>query len=885
MDIEQEDPIVRVVFALRDTYRSLCDISSTREWWSFTPVGVPRCPSQGWKLHLSTLPISAAPLLEAVAEALIQRRVGWKVCLTIQQLIKTLTVPAPLSQIGKFITIYPQNEQQAIGLAALLHEKTRQFIGPIVPTDHRYAEDSVVYYRYGGFELRSFYDPDSALKIPCIVTPDGRKVYDERIPGRYRPEWATNPFPSPERRDRPALNGLFGKELRVKGIFNQSAKGGIYVVESGSGTAILKEARFGVNPDLLGRDARDRLTNEFNVLKRLAPLGIAPQPFELFDAELNRYILMEHLAGQPLRAYVEKRNYLGDDDPRLLRRICTSIVDLLRQCHAAGVMLRDLTPNNILITPDGCKLVDLELAHLEGTSEPPFEGFTYGYIPIGAETAARSTPHYDRYSLGAILFFIITGIHPFLAVDEDITPRLESILNRFLRDDSLHDIAELAIAYMREARQADGLGGTTQLSAALKQQATTAAPRRAAAREEAQAMLDEAAVLATTVAVADHLCATANWRSDDWLWPPGKMGEQLHPACFHTGTTGIAYYLYEIGRTTGDPKYYSYAGRIMDWTLSTHPFDPAETPVGLYFGYAAVPWMLALLADTTGETSYRERAIDLAYRIAQAPIARLDMTHGAAGVGLMHLELYHRTGDQDQLTYALELAGRIAEQAEEDAVGTVMWEIGGRRMWGFAHGAAGIAYYLLAVYAQTGDSQLRELVEKTGQSLIRAGIPTAHERGMSWATNTTDRSTVWTHWCNGASGVGQYFLAAAKLLHDPEVERAAVLAANTIRFGHGFGSCSQCHGLAGDGEYLLQVSRELAYPDFEQGARHLASKLHALRFHVAGKPGWMWPLEGGENDAPAYMIGYCGIYSFLLRIYHPDLGRPLLAGKEQWALV
>lgn len=887
MNISLDDPIAHFVDQLRETYSHLYDITSSHGWWYFKPYQLRERPVQGWKLHLSATPAHALAMLEAVADLLIQQEIRWKVCVTIEQLIALLSVPSPLTQVGKFITIYPDTDNQAVELAALLHTRTSQFTGPIIPSDRRYIEGSQVYYRYGSFERRDFYDPETAVKTPYILTPDAKKVIDKRAPAHFSPAWATCPFPvfAVSQPSAQAGQGLFGRNLMVRGLLRQSAKGGVYAVSDGKSPLILKEARFSTNPDSFGRDARDRLTNEFNVLTQLSSLGIAPQPVELFDAERNRYLLMEHMPGQSLRAYIEQRNYLGDDHIEHLQFVCEAIIELVKQCHSAGVILRDLSPNNVLVTGKRCSLVDLENAHLVASSNAPFRAYTLSYVPHGSEKQERKTPAYDFYALGAVLFFILTGIDPFLSNEQDFAPCKEELLYTFLRDKRLLAMADCASRYLTWEQPTHEIVPADLVPQALtaKQVQVIHYEKEKPPFDQNMLLIDRDALLTNAVALADHLHHTATWQDEERLWQGSQQGEFFHPACFHTGTAGIAYYLCEIAQVTGDAKYYSYAAEIMDWTHTHYPFSASETPPGLYFGYGAVPWVLTMIADGLDQARYHEGAITLARQITSAPIPQLDITHGIAGIGLMHLEVYRRTGDKQQLEYARVLANRIAEQAEESKEGNTLWSLQGRHAWGFAHGAAGLAYYLLAMYTYGGDGDARyaDLADRTGRSLIRVALPTAHERGLSWTKDaSSDSSTAWTHWCNGASGVGTYLLDAARLLHNADFEDAAVRAANTVRFGHGFASCCQCHGLAGDGEYLLQAGRALARSDIEQDAHFIARKLYALRLHPDDLPGWAWPGEMDRSPAPDYMVGYCGIYSFLLRLFNKDLRRPLTVNWE-----
>ncbi|HLG63718.1 MAG TPA: lanthionine synthetase LanC family protein [Ktedonosporobacter sp.] len=859
----EHDPIVRLVSDLRHTASHRCTISLVDGWWVFHPLHSSEYPRQGWKLHISAIPLHASHVLQAVANVLIEQAVHWKVCQNLKRLVELLSVPSSYVQVGKFITIYPRTEQQALELAARLHSLTAAYSGPIIPTDKRYAPGSQVYYRYGGFARIEFYHPDTLLRTPCILTPTGEKVHDKREPGRYCPDWVVNPFPCEDRQPTPdARKGLFGKGLTVASTLRRSAKGGVYVVNTALGTAILKEARLGTNPDLAGRDARDRLSNEFEILCKLAPSGIAPQPLELFDADQNRYLLMERLAGQSLASYIEQCCYLGDDDQEHLRTICTALIDLVQTCHAAGVIIRDFTPNNVLVSQHGCKLVDLELASTPETGHAPFIGYTPGYVAPGTELLARQTVADDLYALGATLCFTLTGVPPHLLLTQEQRGTLEETLLPFLRDIRLYDLLILAIRYLRPERTEHASSPAISFPAASPVQPPAST----------ELAFDGEALKANAGAVARDLHQGAEWQSTDRLWTQSKLGGLFHPACFHTGTAGIAYYLCEVAQATHDVSYYEYAADVLEWTLSTHPFIPEESPAGLYFGYAAIPWVLALLADGLNDMHYADRALHLADQISRAPLRQLDITHGAAGRGLMHLEMYRRFGDQEQLAHAIDLAEQIVAQREEHATGAISWVNQGKRMWGFAHGAAGLAYYLLRLLGYIENTRYRSIAEKTARSLMQAAIPTVRGQGLTWPMGPTELKTRWTHWCNGASGVGLYFLEAARKLQQPEFRHMALQAANTIRLGHAFGSCCQCHGLAGEGDYLLQVSREFAGSEMEQGAWKIANKLFALRF--VQRPWWLWPEETRGQPAPDYMTGYCGVYSFLLRLFCQDIERP-----------
>jgi lantibiotic modifying enzyme len=382
-------------------------------------------------------------------------------------------------------------------------------------------------------------------------------------------------------------------------------------------------------------------------------------------------------------------------------------------------------------------------------------------------------------------------------------------------------------------------------------------------------------IVQQAVSIAEYLYEQANWRQSEQLWSFASPRTTLfHPASFYGGATGIATYMCEVAHVTKDATYYRYAQTIMDWVLKHHPFVPGETPPGLYFGYAGVSWLLARLANALNDHFYLECAVTSASQLARTTPDRLDLTHGAAGLGLMHLELFRHTGDHTYLAYAQSLAHSLLEKVHIDEEGGVYWQEEQFSMWGLAHGSAGIAYFLLALYKLHPDPDLQKLLTRVNTTLLLAAVPTARGQGISWRKDTTDITAPWTHWCHGAAGVGTYLLAAARTLQEPTLETAAIKAAQAVRLSSGMTSLCQCHGFSGDGEYLLQVSRAFNVPEITRAVYQLVRKLYTFRLTTEGVPTFVWNSEAMHPD-PDYMTGYCGIYGFLLRFCDETLPRPL----------
>jgi serine/threonine-protein kinase len=126
--------------------------------------------------------------------------------------------------------------------------------------------------------------------------------------------------------------------------------------------------------------------------------------------------------------------------PREAVRLMKAVAVAVQHAHEQGVIHRDLKPANILLTPDGQpKVADFGLARRSGEATLTATGQVLGtpaYMPpeftVGGATTAGPTA--DVYSLGAVLYALLTGRPPFLgdsaletmrqvAQDEPVPPR------------------------------------------------------------------------------------------------------------------------------------------------------------------------------------------------------------------------------------------------------------------------------------------------------------------------------------------------------------------------------------------------------------------------------------------------------------------------------
>lgn len=386
------------------------DVTDDGFWRSLTPRDAAR-RRQGWKLHVSATVISAQTVLARSLPVLLKGRSAFKFVSTTDHVARLNSRHTPRGHSGKFVTVYPDSDEEAARLAEALHQATAGLAGPRILSDRPYAAGSLVHYRYGAFvEQRRI--TNDGLYTWVIFDPNGNPVEDRRAGQYLPPTWVRSPFPKVEEggtANAKASGGgvLIKDRFLVQQAIRHTNKGGIYraVDHTTGAAAVIKEARPHVASDHDGTDVRDQLRAEARALEKAGPAGLAPELLMTFVESDHFFLAEEFVPGTTLRQWVLDRIHDGGWRrmvPQSLAMI-ESLVALMDAAHRAGLILRDFNPNNIMVRPDGeLRLVDLELAVFaeEQTHEQAGAG-TPGYAAPEQMAGKPTSMEADYYSLGA----------------------------------------------------------------------------------------------------------------------------------------------------------------------------------------------------------------------------------------------------------------------------------------------------------------------------------------------------------------------------------------------------------------------------------------------------------------------------------------------------
>lgn len=839
-----------------------------RDFWTHVDPPSAELGLQGWKLHVSATPLSASLVLLAAAEVLVDETASFKFAGTLARLADQTSARAERSGGGKFITVYPRDGEHFRRLAERLHTATSGLPGPGILSDRQYRPGSLVYYRYGVFAGTNVLTNDGSFDV-MLTDPDGKLAKDQRKPWFTPPAWAPAPFPGTEP-PAPAGSGtavLLNDRYLVRRAIRHAYKGGVYLgVDQRDGTeVIIKEARRNVGAGLDGEDVRAALRYEAQVLDQFAPLDVAAKGLESFIQGGNVFLVQELVPGMTLRDWV------ADNDPLTIASVLDllgQLTEILRRVHGAAFVLRDFTPNNVMVTPDGkLRLIDLEMTTRPG--EQVTKAYTPGFAAPEVLAAPRTGPApeqiSDLYSLGAIVVYLLSGQTAALLRDEPESRPHSEQLRLFIDAAFTGNAVAPAFAPLldglldAEPRRRWTLDRVDAFVAALR--AAPPVPGSAPGEprlepHDQDKMLDDGLA---------YLAETMNTGKPQ-LWRQTGFGANADAVNVQYGAGGV---LAVFARAAVDPLWAEATQRIAGW-IRARLADGNPTLPGLYFGRSGTGTALLDAGRALGDAGLADAALDLLRRV---PVSwpNPDVCHGAAGAGLAFLHAYAATADRDFLARAETVAAELLASAERQD-GGLLWtipatfasELAGLRHYGYAHGVAGIGTFLLLAGQATGREDFLASARDAGTTLVRAAR-SDDDGGAAWPVSEgkADVRSQVAWWCSGAAGVGTFLVRLWRATGDPHLldlaERAAVAVRRQRRL-----SPAACHGLSGNAELLLDLAAATGNHAYRRWAEELAGHIHAR--HAVRNGRIVVPDESMAGVTAAYNTGLAGALGLLLRL-------------------
>ncbi|MFC4036585.1 class III lanthionine synthetase LanKC [Streptomyces polygonati] len=679
------------------------------------PLGADAQPAQGWKVHVSAGLDNADKVAAKVWDYCVPRHIPFTFVPSPQLLHLRNSTYARRDAGGKFITIYPADEDR---LRVVLHELGELLDGepgPYILTDLRWREGPL-HVRYGAFAERYCVGEHGGL-VQAVEDGEGRLVPDSAAPAFDLPAWVSLPeFLAPHlaARDATAVADL---PYRIGSALRFSNGGGVYTgVDKRSGEqVVIKEGRPHAGLALDGADAVTRLERERDALGRLSGLGVAPEVRDWFTIGDHGFLVTDFIKGSTLNSRFGRRHPLLTPEPdpvavadysRWALRVHAGIERAVAAVHSRGIVLNDLRMSDVMVGPDEetVSLLDFEAA--TPVAGPGRRSVAHpGFVP----PADRRGFDIDRYALACLRLALFLPVTTLIAIDRGKAAHLADVIaEEFPVPPSFLDEAVAEIT--RDARPASGerplpvvlppaaAAGTARIEAERGFVPAPRTPVIGPLREPAAAgRLPRGADpdpylpvrLAdwddTREAMARAVLASATPERQDRLFPGDILqfsgGGGLGIA---HGAAGVLYAFAE----TGLARYPEGERWLLDRTRTL----PRGIGLGLYDGLAGIAYVL----DRLG---HPDRALDLIHTLLAETWQRLasDLSGGLAGIGLVLDHLARSTGETALRERALEaagiVAGRLAAAPGKDSA---------PRRAGLLRGATGPALLFLRLFEHTG---------------------------------------------------------------------------------------------------------------------------------------------------------------------------------------
>jgi predicted Ser/Thr protein kinase len=164
--------------------------------------------------------------------------------------------------------------------------------------------------------------------------------------------------------------------------------------------------------------ARASFADEAKVVAQLTlnnPNPFIVRVYDVFTENDTEYYTMEFLDGKPLQSLVEKNGPLSEAQVLTVAR---QLGGALQEVHQAGLLHRDVKPDNVMMVARGAVLIDFGSARAIAAGGRQSVIVTPGYAPLEQYASeAKRGPFTDVYAMAGTLFFALTGQPPIPATD------------------------------------------------------------------------------------------------------------------------------------------------------------------------------------------------------------------------------------------------------------------------------------------------------------------------------------------------------------------------------------------------------------------------------------------------------------------------------------
>ena len=389
-----------------------------------------------------------------------------------------------------------------------------------------------------------------------------------------------------------------------------------------------------------------------------------------------------------------------------------------------------------------------------------------------------------------------------------------------------------------------------------------------------------------------------------WARTPKKRTQARHS--LYLGSAGIALFYAELFRATGNETHLKQAKRAAE-DLAAYIKQKDKFLCSIFEGWASYVFVFNEIADATGDDAFRDMAIHCLDRLHASSVERgngiawvepmpfsdihgfegereiYDLTVGAAGAGLVMIYAHEHGLHDSALAWAQKVADRLLEVAEPTEQG-MTWGLMNDMPFqftapNFAHGGAGVAYFLARLYEHCPNTAYLDAAIAGARHLQAIAHRCDGGGHLIYHTAEGDQDRFYLGQCHGPAGTARLFYVLSHVTKDPSwdawghslMEGLMQTGIPETRTDGLWNNVSQCCGDAGIGDYALFLYRQTGETNYLAFAERIAAGLRDRAEPIGD--GLCWP-QAEHRARPdfieaqsGYMQGAAGIGSFFLHLH------------------
>lgn len=345
------------------------------DWAYLQPVGS-EIPQQGWKIHLSSLSADCKQVLTVAGGLCLKENIPFKFIKSLEELRNRNSRNTSIRSYGKFITIYPNSDEQFNAIVEYLLKHLNERNSPRILSDLEIGKG--IFARFGVFHSQ-IKESETGKRFEYLVSPNGSIQAQSSVSYYHKPDWVTVPdalldahrlF---ERKLKKASRLPF-KDIR---IVRSTSKGVNFTASYCGRQVFVKEAQRRVGFSSPSLDSAEHLIREFHTLKSLKGISNLIQPIDLLEVEDSVFEILPYIPEPPLRSLISQyhtKSLTCDFDSAVTRNFykhiltsCQDLVNTVQEIHSRGIYHGDISTSNILYSDGATTLIDFEGAGTEDT--------------------------------------------------------------------------------------------------------------------------------------------------------------------------------------------------------------------------------------------------------------------------------------------------------------------------------------------------------------------------------------------------------------------------------------------------------------------------------------------------------------------------------------